>query len=146
MIERIERNQVLYAIIVRNSFQKEGISFFTPNEFSQQLAYMRHPQGKIIEPHIHNPVPREVMITQEVLFIKSGILRVDFYDHDQQYFESRLLKAGDVILLARGGHGFEVIEPVEMFEVKQGPYAGEEDKTRFSPAATDKICLESENG
>jgi mannose-6-phosphate isomerase-like protein (cupin superfamily) len=56
---------------------------------------------------------------------------VDFYDDSQAYLESRLLGSGDVILLAEGGHGFEVIEDLEMIEVKQGPYAGEGDKTRF---------------
>ena len=42
-----------------------------------------------------------------------------------------MLEAGDVVLLIEGGHGFEVMEDVEMIEVKQGPYAGEQDKTRF---------------
>ena len=31
----------------------------------------------------------------------------------------------------KGGHGFEVLEELEMIEVKQGPYAGDRDKTRF---------------
>ena len=92
---------------------------------------MRHPVGKVIPPHVHNPVAREVHYTQEVLFLKKGRLRVDFYDSDQCYLESRILAAGDVILLATGGHGFEVLEEIEMIEVKQGPYAGEADKTRF---------------
>ena len=45
--------------------------------------------------------------------------------------ESRILEAGDVILLATGGHGFEVLEEIEMIEVKQGPYTGDQDKTHF---------------
>jgi hypothetical protein len=132
MIERVEHDGRLLALIVRRDFTASGIQFFTPNEFSQQLAYMAHPAGKKILPHRHNPVPREVQYTQEVLVIRSGILRADFYDSDMQYIGSRMLGAGDVILLAQGGHGFEVIEPVEMFEIKQGPYAGEADKTRFT--------------
>ena len=44
---------------------------------------------------------------------------------------SRELKAGDVILLIKYGHGFEILEELEMIEVKQGPYAGDQDKTRF---------------
>jgi hypothetical protein len=44
-----------------------------------------------------------------------------------------VLESGDVILLSNGGHGFEVLEEVEMIEVKQGPYCGDEDKTRFNP-------------
>jgi hypothetical protein len=43
-----------------------------------------------------------------------------------------VLEGGDVILLASGGHGFEVLEEIEMIEVKQGPYAGDQDKTRFN--------------
>jgi hypothetical protein len=62
---------------------------------------------------------------------RKGRLRVDFYDEDQRYLESRVLGPGDVILLIQGGHGFEVLEEVEMIEVKQGPYVGEQDKTRF---------------
>ncbi len=132
MIEQILHNEKLLAIILRSSYSKLGISFFTPNDLSQQLAYMRHPEGKVIDPHVHNPVPREVHYTQEVLFIKRGRLRVDFYTEQQQYLESRTLAAGDVILLASGGHGFKVLEELEMIEVKQGPYAGDRDKTRFN--------------
>lgn len=131
MLENIKHNDELLGIIIYNNFDKPGIHFFTPNELSQQLAYMHHPAGKIIEPHVHNPVPREVHYTQEVLFIKRGKIRVDFYDAQQNYLESRTLESGDVILLATGGHGFEVLEEIEMIEVKQGPYAGEVDKTRF---------------
>lgn len=131
MIEEIRDKGQLLAIIIRNEFDKPGISFVTPNDFSQQLAYMHHPAGKIIEPHVHNPVKREISYTQEVLLIKRGRLRVDFYTDAREYLHSRVLKAGDVILLATAGHGFEVLEEVQMFEVKQGPYAGEMDKTRF---------------
>jgi mannose-6-phosphate isomerase-like protein (cupin superfamily) len=93
---------------------------------------MSHPKGKVIQPHSHNPLSREVFYTQEVLFIKKGTLRVDFYDTDHAYLDSRTLRTGDVILLASGGHGFETLEETEMIEVKQGPYAGEQDKTRFT--------------
>lgn len=131
MIEQIQHRGHLLALIVSHRFEKPGVTFFTPNELSQQLAYMHHPMGKIIEPHVHNPVAREVQLTQETLFIKRGKLRVDFFDPQRNYLESRVLVAGDVILLVDGGHGFEVLEELEMIEVKQGPYAGDHDKTRF---------------
>jgi mannose-6-phosphate isomerase-like protein (cupin superfamily) len=131
MIENITYHNQLLALIVSQRFNEPGIHFFTPNELSQQLAYMHHPAGKVIQPHVHNPVQREVQYTQEVLFIKTGKLRVDFYNDQQDYLESRILEAGDVILLVTGGHGFEVLEEIEMIEVKQGPYVGEQDKTRF---------------
>ena len=132
MIEEIKENGEMLAIIVRAGFAKPGITFFTSDDLSQQLGYMQHPTGKVIAPHVHNPVPREVHYAQEVLFIKRGKLRVDFYDAAQHYLKSRVLEAGDVVLLATGGHGFEVLEEIEMIEVKQGPYMGEACKTRFT--------------
>ena len=141
MIETLKNGDQLLAVIVSRKFTEPGIHFFTPNDLSQQLAYMRHPSGKVIEPHVHNAVSREVQYTQEVLFIKRGRLRVDFYDNSQTYLESRVLEAGDVILLATGGHGFEVLEEVEMVEVKQGPYAGDQDKTRFKGVTADQVTI-----
>jgi len=141
MIEQIKYNNELYAIIIRRSYSKEGIEFCTPDDFSQQLAYMNHPKGKVIDPHVHNAVKREVQFTKEVLVIKRGILRVDFYDDDKNYLESRVLNEGDVILLATGGHGFEVLHDVEMVEIKQGPYAGNLDKTRFSGVDKSQIII-----
>lgn len=130
-VEQIEHEGEMLALIIRDEYSKPGISFFTADHLSQQLAYMHHPAGKVIEAHVHNPVQRSVSFTQETLFIKRGRLRVDFYDDQQNYLESRELKAGDVILLVKGGHGFEVLEELAMIEVKQGPYAGDQDKTRF---------------
>ena len=141
MIENITYHNQLLALIVSHRYNEPGIHFFTPNELSQQLAYMHHPVGKIIQPHVHNPVTREVQYTQEVLFIKRGKLRVDFYNDQQQYLESRILRSGDVILLVTGGHGFEVLEEIEMIEVKQGPYVGEQDKTRFIGITAEQVKI-----
>ena len=141
MIENITHNDRILAILLRNDYSDAGIKFFTPNDFSQQLAYMNRQKGYIIKPHVHNSVPRQVQFTKEVLLIKSGRVRVDFYDDEQSYLESRILNPGDVILLAYGGHGFEMLEASEIIEVKQGPYAGEEDKTRFEPASKCIVVL-----
>lgn len=110
LVQQIIYEDRVLALIISSDFSKPGIHFFTPNSFSQQLAYMKHPTGKTIQPHVHNPVRREVFYTQEVLLIKKGKLRVDFYTQEQQYLESRVLEAGDIILLIEGGHGFEVLE------------------------------------
>jgi hypothetical protein len=131
MIDQITHNNKILAIIIRHDYSNQGITFFTPDDFSQQLAYMNHPKGKTIDPHVHNRVMREVHLTQEVLAIRRGKLRVDFYNDEKEYLESTILNGGDVILLASGGHGFEMLEDTEMYEVKQGPYAGENDKTCF---------------
>ena len=140
-IEEIKDADQLLALIIRSNHVATGVEFFTPNEFSQQLAAMGHPKGKIIPPHVHNSVTREVEYTKEVLIIKSGKLRVDFYREDKSYINSTVLHKDDVILLARGGHGFEVLEDLQMIEVKQGPYAGEKDKIRFEPISQTSIRM-----
>lgn len=147
MIERVLLDNQEYAIIIRDKHDAQGIEFLTDEEYSQQLAYMHHPTGKIIDAHVHNFEERTVVHTQEVLVIKKGVLRVDFYNMDRVYLESRMLYAGDIILLTFGGHGFEVVEEIEMVEIKQGPYLGERDKTRFSGiSASEAKVKEGKNG
>lgn len=141
MIEQITHNNKIFATIIRSDYRAEGIQFFTPGEFSQQLGYMNRPDGYVIEPHVHNIVERKVELTQEVLVVRSGKVRVDFYDEEQVYLESRIINTGDIILLAHGGHGFKMLEPTEMVEVKQGPYCAEQDKTRFSPISDDNVII-----
>jgi hypothetical protein len=141
MIQKIFFKDVLLSIIIRAGFEKDGIEFFTPDNFSQQLAYMKRPKDYIIPPHVHNIVNREILSTQEVLIIRKGKLRVDFYDDDKNYLESSIVGAGDVILLAFGGHGFEMMEESEIIEIKQGPYVGELDKVRFEAVEKEKINL-----
>ncbi|MDD6812683.1 MAG: hypothetical protein PUD93_12655 [Lachnospiraceae bacterium] len=140
-LEEVRKKNRLLAMIIRNDYECEGVDFITPGEYSQQVAYMHHPTGKIIDAHVHNVVHRDVLMTQEVLFIKKGKLRVDFYDDYEDYLESRVLNAGDLILLVSGGHGFTVLEEIEMIEVKQGPYAGDQDKTRFKGISDTEVAF-----
>lgn len=132
MIEHIIYQKVLLAIIIRSNYKSNGITFFTPIDFSQQLGYMSRPKGYIIEPHTHKHLERKVMFTQEVLVIKQGKVRVDFYNEKQYHIESQIIYTGDVILLAAGGHGFEILEDAEIIEIKQGPYINEKDMVRFT--------------
>ncbi len=141
MLKQITHNDKLLAIIIPKEYKNEGVEFFTPNDFSQQLAFMSHKKGKIIDAHTHNIVAREVKYTKEVLIIKKGSLRVDFYDDDKNYIESHIIKEGDVILLAYGGHGFEVLDDCDFIEIKQGPYLGDRDKVRFECVEKDEVNI-----
>jgi hypothetical protein len=145
MQQEIRHNNQILAIIVSSKYSEPGINFFTPNDFSQQLAFMKHPPGKVIQPHVHNPVHREVHYTKEALFIRKGKIRVDFYSDAREYLMSHILETGDVILLSEGGHGFEMLEETELIEIKQGPFAGDKDKTRFE-AVENKLIKYISNG
>ena len=52
MIEEVRKKSKLLALIIRNHHECEGVDFLTPNEYSQQVAYMHHPQGKVIDAHV----------------------------------------------------------------------------------------------
>ena len=131
-IEIIKKGETILAIIVSRDFTDEGIHFFSPEDFPQQLGFIRRAAGEVVQAHIHNRVKREVERTQETILVKKGTMKVHLYDEEKQYVASRVLKAGDVILLAAGGHEMKFLEETEMFEIKQGPYLAKEDKMRFS--------------
>lgn len=104
MLKRIEHNDIL-AILLRAGYCREGIDFFTPDTFSQQMGYMQRPKGYVIEPHDHNPVRRTIEWTQEVLFIKSGKVRLDLYDEQRSYAEAMFCSRGTSCFLPMEGMG-----------------------------------------
>lgn len=134
MIEVIrDDNGVALCHIIRAHYSPSSTEFFTPDNYSQQLGIIKYPETGSIKPHYHNKVAREVFYTQEVLVIRKGKVRVNLYGTESlNFLTSVVLSRGDTILLATGGHGFEMLEDTEMLEIKQGPYNGvENDKTHL---------------
>lgn len=130
--EEITAGDTLIAMIIRSNFRLENSQFFSPHDFSQQLGFLSHPKGSEIPAHRHRRVKRNVVLTQEVLLVRKGRVRANLYDTESKFLCSRDLGVGDVIFLCQGGHGFEVLEDLEMIEIKQGPYSGR---------ASDKVLL-----
>ena len=131
MIKNIEFNNEVLAIIISPNYEKKGIEFYTPDDYSQQVGYMNRNKNYIIEPHIHLRQSRNINYTNEVLIVKKGKVKVDFYTDQKKFIKSEIIKTGDLILLIKGGHGFEFLEESQIIEIKQGPYIGEIDKERF---------------
>jgi cupin fold WbuC family metalloprotein len=130
-VERVYSGQTLIAIIIRSEFDESGVSFFSPFEFSQQLGILIHPSGFEVKPHMHKQISRDVRVTQEVLHLIRGKVEIVLYDQDRSPIQTCILRPGDTILLAIGGHGLRVLEPAKLIEIKQGPYAGMDDKEYF---------------
>lgn len=133
MARYIKHNQDTLGIIVSSDMQLEqdSINFVTPNDSSLQVGVMSRCKGYLVKPHIHKSVKRVIYQTQEVLFIKSGTCLVTFYSEERDVVERIEVHAGDVVMFVGGGHSIEMLEDVEIIEVKQGPYLGELDKDRF---------------
>jgi hypothetical protein len=136
-------NNQLLALILRANTTCQGIEFYTDDDSPQQIGTMAWPEGHIIVPHVHRLVERTISHTQEVLVIQKGKVRVDFYDDQQNYLESRILVTGDIIHLSSGGHGFTMLEDSVMVEIKQGPYVGERDKVRFDPIKESELNIKA---
>ena len=142
MIEKIFHKKKLLALIVRGRYRKKrGITFFTPNESTQQFGYMKHKKKHIIKPHLHKKRITKISYTTEVILILKGVLRVDFYNYNKNYLFSKILKQKDIIMLVHGGHGFKVLKEVEMLEIKQGPYSLIKDKIKFENIDEKKIKI-----
>jgi hypothetical protein len=129
VIKEIRKGKKIIARIVRKP-KRKGLWFITPHESCLQTAYMCHPKGYIIQSHLHKTINRFVEITQEVFFVKSGKILLKIYDDNREHLEDLLLIKGDLVVLFSGGHGLEFKTKAEIYEVKQGPYLGD-DKVRF---------------
>ncbi len=121
----------LYAIVLRGDYKGDSVTFFTPESFSQQLGYLPHKKGDIVKPHVHRTTTNAVQHTQEVLIVKKGRVRVDFFDNARRPVFSEIVKSGDTIMICAAGHGFEFLADTVMIEIKQGPYVGILDKVRL---------------
>ena len=125
LIEQVIHKKTIYAIIVKNKnqFKEKGVNFVTKNEELFQLGFIRHKKNHKIKTHYHIKKTRKISFFSEMLIIKKGVLKIMFYDEKNKHLKKdKILNKGDVILLLKGGHGFEVIKDVDIIEVKQGPY------------------------
>ena len=142
MIKEIIHKKKLYALIIKETYQKKkGISFFTKNNANQQIGFMNHPKNYFIKPHNHQKRETKIFITSEVIILQKGKLRVDFYDTKKKYLFSIVVKKNQIIMLVHGGHGFKILEPVKMLEIKQGPYVSNKDKIKFDKIDEKRIKI-----
>ena len=129
MIEKIEYEGKICALILRCGDEQNGVNFVTSQDNPLQLGVLKHKQGIEIKPHIHINRPRTINEVQEVLHVDYGEVETEFYDAQGRRLGSAILNAGDTIILLSGGHGFNILKDCKMIEVKQGPYYGNaEDK------------------
>ena len=134
-VERIEEGNETLALVVRDEDWEEGLNFVSSKEDYQQVGIWGYNQGKKLAPHIHLVAPREVLRTQEVVFVKEGRIKADIYTEKEEFLKSVELKKGDIMILLNGGHGYEILEEnTRVLEVKNGPYVGaDKDRKRIHP-------------
>ena len=109
--EKIMHGGEVLALAMYSGKEEEGIQFYTEDNHTLQVGKHFYTGGKIIKPHRHIPVKvqREETL-REVLYIEKGKVKITFYTDEWETIDSRILNKGDMILLIKGGHGFEMLE------------------------------------
>jgi hypothetical protein len=125
------KDNVLATIIIRAEYKPNETSFITSPNLPLQVGFVTYPTGGVIKQHIHKLTNREIVGASEALFVREGRLEIDVFDQDHNLLATRGLMAGDFILMVSGGHGFRILEPTILLEVKLGPYGGVADKELF---------------
>jgi len=131
LVEKIvwQGNPLTY--LIRADTLPAQTTFVTPPEFKQQVGFVVYPAGGEIKRHVHRPLERHLVGTSEVLVIQQGRCLIDIYNDAHDLVATRELKAGDIMLMVGGGHGFRMLEDTVFLEVKQGPYTGLDEKEHF---------------
>jgi hypothetical protein len=131
LVEEIKYEGRPLTFVIRPQQLPEQTTFLTPPEFNFQAGFVVYPAGGEVARHLHRPLERHITGTSEVLLIKQGRCLLDVYNDDRELVATRELSTGDIILMVGGGHGFRMLEDTVLFEVKQGPYSGLDEKVRF---------------
>ena len=127
MIKEIKSGNTILARYISSDAWKEGLNFFSNENEFLQVGTWRYNSGKVLLPHVHNEVKREILRTQEVLYIKKGSIKASIYDLKNNLVEEIVVKEGDILILLQGGHGYIVLEDdTQVLEIKNGPYLGAE--------------------
>lgn len=134
LFERIEHEARLLALIVRGHGNPDQTTFLTENSLPFQAGFIVYPRGGEVIAHVHKPLRRELNQTSEALFVREGRCLLDIYDENRRLLSVHPLAAGDIVLLYGGGHGIRMPDSnCVLFEIKQGPYLGVDEKERFQP-------------
>jgi hypothetical protein len=131
LCEIINYNDLPLAYIIHPDPLPGATTFITPPEFKQQVGLIVYSAGGEVKRHLHLPLERHLIGTSEVLIVQKGRCLADVYNDARELVTTRELKAGDVMLMVGGGHGFRMLEDTVFLEVKQGPFLPVKEKEHF---------------
>lgn len=123
-MEEIYYKKTLVGIRIRTL--KKGSIPITRDEEPLQLLGLKHPKGHYLLAHKHEVKRRSTDNLQECLVVRKGKVKVDIYAPGDIKCKSIILKAGELFILLNGGYGIHILEDAEMFEVKNGPFMGDD--------------------
>ena len=121
----VQKDKDLYAIIVRENFNEDGVNFITPDSSTLQVAVSAYESNSEVKPHFHNRIRRTLDETMEVVHIDEGEAEVSFFKESKKILVgSYVIKKGDIVIFFKGIHRLVFRKKTRIIEVKQGPYTG----------------------
>ncbi len=132
-IRKIHDGDTVCAMHITNDEWGPGLKFFSEDADFIQVGTWGYDDGKHLNAHYHNEVPRTVGYTQEVLYIRSGAIRCSIFGLNEQLLGTMEAAEGDILIMLAGGHSYDILaDKTQVLEVKNGPYPGADaDRTRF---------------
>jgi len=126
---KVNPQKIILTMIKKEDVTKNRQNLTPDSEFLQ-VGAKRTFTGDFFRPHKHLPCDKKATITQEAWVILNGKAKGVFYDIDDSYLCSIVLKDGDCVVIYNGGHSLEILEDnTLLYEFKNGPYFGvEKDK------------------
>lgn len=131
LVEEIHHEDRTLCFLIRAAYRPDDTQFLTDDEATLQGGHIVYPKGHEIPRHRHQPIERSIVGTPEVLVVREGRCEVQIYDDEENPVTKRELNQGDILMILGGGHGVRMLEDTVLFEVKQGPYPGPEEKEHF---------------
>ena len=132
MIEDIVIADTLCALLIRKEAKFQKTNFFTSEDEALQLGVFVYNEQHNIPLHKHNRIPRTIQQTQEVILCKEGEMICRVYKEPNGVSRSLKLREGDIIYFISGWHEFDIEFNCIFIEIKNGPYIGDKDKTRYN--------------
>lgn len=132
-IKEIKFNNEILARHIPSEAWAPGLGFYSNDEEYIQVGSWQYDKGKELLKHIHNPVERTVIRTQEVLYIRKGSIKAQIFSLDEILVDEIIANEGDTIIMLNSGHGYTILEDnTQVLEIKNGPYLGADiDRRRF---------------
>lgn len=118
---KILKDNKLIAIVF-DKFEGDGTVPQTDPSYPLQLLMMRHEKGKIFDAHTHEPKERATTFLQEAIVVTKGKLKIDILTRQSEFVSTVTLSPGQCVFMVDGGYKVEVLEDVEFYEFKNGPF------------------------
>ena len=132
IFSKIKKKKLLH-IIFSPSKKNQRINISPDGEF-MQLCYLNLNKENKFLPHKHfwKINKEKKKIVQESWLLIKGSAKVSFYDLDNKFLISKILKPGEVSITFAGGHKLDILkDDTIIYEHKNGPYEGQQKDLKY---------------